>query len=91
MARNCFFSFHYEPDNWRAATIRQIGAIEGNQPAKDNDWKPSLEVVTQRLKNGFWVRWKAKAAPSCFPCPPPGICVPTGSLIALACPSRKTR
>jgi hypothetical protein len=43
MARKCFFSFHYQPDNWRASTIRQIGAIEGNQPALDNDW----ETVTK--------------------------------------------
>ena len=39
MARKCFFSFHYIPDNWRASTIRGIGAIEGNQPALDNDWE----------------------------------------------------
>lgn len=39
MARKCFFSFHYVPDNWRASTIRGIGAIEGNQPALDNDWE----------------------------------------------------
>lgn len=39
MARRCFFSFHYQPDNWRASTIRSIGAIEGNQPALDNDWE----------------------------------------------------
>lgn len=39
MARKCFFSFHYEPDNWRVSKIRNIGAIEGNQPAKDNDWE----------------------------------------------------
>jgi len=39
MARRCFYSFHYEPDNWRASTVRQIGAIEGNQPASDNDWE----------------------------------------------------
>jgi len=39
MARKCFYSFHYEPDNWRAATVRQIGAIEGNQPAPDNAWE----------------------------------------------------
>jgi len=34
-----FYSFHYEPDNWRAATVRNIGAIEGNKPAPDNDWE----------------------------------------------------
>ena len=43
MARNCFYSFHYKPDNWRAATVRSMGAIDGNKPATDNDW----ETVTR--------------------------------------------
>lgn len=39
MARKCFYSFHYIPDCHRAAQIRQIGSIEGNKPATDNDWE----------------------------------------------------
>lgn len=39
MARKCFYSFHYIPDNWRAAMVRNIGTIEGNKPASDNDWE----------------------------------------------------
>ena len=39
MARRVFYSFHYDRDNWRAATVRKIGAVEGNSPAKDNDWE----------------------------------------------------
>lgn len=39
MARKCFYSFHYQPDCHRAAQIRQIGSIEGNRPAPDNDWE----------------------------------------------------
>lgn len=39
MARKIFSSFHYKPDNWRAATVRSIGAIEGNKLASDNDWE----------------------------------------------------
>jgi hypothetical protein len=39
MARRIFSSFHYKPDNWRAATVRSIGAIEGNKLASDNDWE----------------------------------------------------
>ena len=34
-----FYSFHYDPDNWRAGQVRNIGAIEGNRPATDNDWE----------------------------------------------------
>lgn len=43
LARKCFYSFHYTPDNWRASKVRNIGAIEGNKPAADNDW----ETVTK--------------------------------------------
>lgn len=39
MARRCFYSFHYQPDSWRASQVRNIGAIEGNRPATDNDWE----------------------------------------------------
>lgn len=39
MARKVFSSFHYKADNWRAAKVRNIGAIEGNQLASDNDWE----------------------------------------------------
>lgn len=39
MARKVFYSFHYIPDNWRASQVRNIGAIEGNSPASDNDWE----------------------------------------------------
>lgn len=39
MARKCFFSFHYVPDNWRASQVRQIGKIEGNQAISDNKWE----------------------------------------------------
>lgn len=43
MARRVFYSFHYLPDSQRASQIRQIGVIEGNRPATDNDW----ETVTR--------------------------------------------
>ena len=39
MARRAFYSFHYKPDNWRAAMVRNIGSIEGNRPASDNNWE----------------------------------------------------
>lgn len=37
--RQVFYSFHYKPDAWRTAQVRNIGAIEGNRPAPDNDWE----------------------------------------------------
>jgi hypothetical protein len=39
MARKVFFSFHYDPDCWRASQIRNIGALEGNSPVSDNKWE----------------------------------------------------
>jgi hypothetical protein len=39
MARRAFYSFHYEPDNWRAGQVRNMGVIDGDQPASDNDWE----------------------------------------------------
>lgn len=39
MARKVFYSFHYEPDNWRASQVRQMGVIEGDAPVADNDWE----------------------------------------------------
>lgn len=39
MQRKCFYSFHYVPDVTRVAKLRNIGMIEGNRPATDNDWE----------------------------------------------------
>lgn len=39
MTRRFFYSFHYKPDSWRVAKVRNIGAIEDNKPAADNDWE----------------------------------------------------
>lgn len=37
--RRAFYSFHFAADSWRAATVRNIGLVEGNRPATDNDWE----------------------------------------------------
>lgn len=39
MARRAFYSFHYEPDNWRASQVRNMGVIDGDKPASDNEWE----------------------------------------------------
>jgi hypothetical protein len=39
MTRKVFYSFHYDPDHWRASQVRNMGLVEGNQPASDNDWE----------------------------------------------------
>lgn len=55
MARKCFYSFQYKPDNWRASTVRQIGAIEGNQPAADNDWESIASGTNEEEKIKRWI------------------------------------
>lgn len=60
MARRCFYSFHYEPDNWRASTVRQIGAIEGNAPATDNDWESIASGPNQDDKIKRWIAEQMK-------------------------------
>ena len=52
--RQVFYGFHYKPDNWRAAQVRNIGAVEGNQAASDNDWetiKNGGEIAIKRWIN----------------------------------------
>lgn len=58
MARKVFYSFHYLPDNWRASKVRNIGVIEGNQPAKDNDWESITNGGDTKIKN--WIAEQMK-------------------------------
>ena len=50
--RQVFYSFHYEPDSWRASQVRNIGVIEGNNPVSDNAW----ETITKGGDNAI-KRW----------------------------------
>jgi hypothetical protein len=58
MARKCFYSFHYTPDNWRVSKIRNIGSIEGNKPAKDNDWETITGGGDKKIKE--WISTQLK-------------------------------
>jgi len=39
MARRVFYSFNYGEDAWRASQVRNMGVVEGNRPATDNEWQ----------------------------------------------------
>lgn len=39
MAKKCFLSFHYKPDNWRVSQVRQIGSIEEQPLLDSNGWE----------------------------------------------------
>lgn len=56
--RQVFYSFHYKPDCWRAATIRSIGTIEGNKPASDNDWEKITSAGDEAIKK--WINAQLK-------------------------------
>lgn len=58
MARKVFFSFHYKPDNWRAAQVRNMGVIEGNSPVSDNDWEKIKKGGDTAIKN--WIDGQLK-------------------------------
>jgi len=53
MARRVFYSFHYKPDCWRAGTVRNIGTVEGNKPASDNDWESVTKGGDDAIKR--WI------------------------------------
>jgi hypothetical protein len=60
MARNCFYSFHYKPDNWRSSQVRNIGVIEGNSPASDNDWEAVTEGGDDAIKGWISAQMKGR-------------------------------
>lgn len=54
MARRCFFSFHYKPDNWRASQVRNMGKIEGSKAVSDNDWETVTKGGNKKIKE--WIK-----------------------------------
>jgi len=51
--RQVFYSFHYKPDCWRASQVRNIGTIEGNRPAPDNEWETITKGGDEAIKK--WI------------------------------------
>ncbi|MEJ3652526.1 TIR domain-containing protein [Actinomycetes bacterium KLBMP 9759] len=39
VARRVFYSFHYDLDNWRVQTVRNINSIEPQPKLSSNDWE----------------------------------------------------
>ena len=53
MAKKCFLSFHYNLDNWRVQTVRNIGSID-EQPLLDaNKWEEIKKKGDQAIKD--WI------------------------------------
>ena len=57
--RRVFYSFHYKPDVIRASQVRQIGAIEGNKSATDNDWEKITSGNDEAAKDKAIIKWIA--------------------------------
>lgn len=51
--RQIFYSFHYANDVMRVAQLRNIGTLEDNKPASENDWEEVKKRMMQELKNGL--------------------------------------
>lgn len=57
--RRVFYSFHYKPDAVRASQVRQIGVIEGNKPATDNEWEKITGGSDAATKDKAIKKWIA--------------------------------
>ena len=58
MARRVFFSFHYKPDSWRAAQVRNAGVVEGNSAVSDNKWEEIANAGDDKIKE--WINDQIK-------------------------------
>ncbi len=61
MGRLCFYSFHYKPDNSRAAQVRNMGAIDGNAPVSDNDWEKVTKGGDAAIKKWIEAQMKGRS------------------------------
>lgn len=59
--RQVFYSFHYKGDSWRTSMVRNIGAIEGNKPATDNDWETVVGGGEEEIKKWIKVQMKNRS------------------------------
>ncbi len=53
MAHRAFYSFHYKSDHWRAAKIREMGILEGNEPVSEKEWDDIINEGDTAIKN--WI------------------------------------
>lgn len=58
MKRQVFYSYHFKPDSWRVAMVRNIGSIEGNRQVTDNDWGKVITGGENAIKN--WITEQMK-------------------------------
>ena len=52
MKRKVFYSFHYDNDVMRVQQVRNVGALEGDEPVSANKWE-EIKRTDQGVKN--WI------------------------------------
>lgn len=53
MTRKVFYSFHYEPDSQRVSQVRNMGKVEGNSLASDNEWESITDAGDSEIEK--WI------------------------------------
>ncbi len=61
MARRVFYSFHYKPDVMRVSLVRNIGLLEANRPATDNDWETVKSGKDVAIKRWITTQMKGRS------------------------------
>lgn len=58
VSRRVFYSFHYDPDNWRVQTVRNIRAIEAQPKLSSNEWETVWRRGRTAIEN--WIDGQMK-------------------------------
>lgn len=61
MTRHVFYSFHFKPDVYRVSQVRNIGALEANAPAHDNDWETVTKAGDKAIANWIAAQMKGRS------------------------------
>jgi hypothetical protein len=56
MTERIFYSFHYQLDLMRASQLRNIGTLQGNEPAPNRDWETIANSGDKAIKD--WINAK---------------------------------
>ncbi|HJN51956.1 MAG: TIR domain-containing protein [Pseudomonadales bacterium] len=62
MSPRVYFSFNNKPDNWRAAQVRNMGVVEGNRPATEDEWKEVNKGGDAAIKEWIAAQLAAQSA-----------------------------
>jgi hypothetical protein len=63
MPRKVFYSFYYDGDRDRVAQVRNMGVVEDNPIASDNDWEKIKRGGDTAIKN--WIEQQMKGTSCC--------------------------